>query len=149
MATKRSRYTAGMGQTPVPVPNKAGEACTIIVSHTFTEDVNSTDVLDLISLGPNTKVVYMRVISENVGAINLKVGHMTGTPGSPDPARTCGAEYFAAQAANAAGEVPLLTLATLASVGDTPVSIGVQPAANIVAGATKKLHLQIDYIPAP
>ena len=145
MAVKRSRYTSGMSQTPVPVPNKAGVQHTILITHTFTEAVLAADVLDLVSLGAGIRVLGLRMISENVGAINLKVGNLTGTPGSTDAGRTCGAEFFAAQAANAEALAPLATLANLAPYsGD--VSIGIQPAADITAGATKKLHLLIEYI---
>lgn len=145
MAVKRSRYTSGMSQTPVPVPNKAGVQHAILVTHTFNEAVLAADVLDLVCLGAGTRVVSMRTISENVGAINLKVGNLTGTPGSTDAARTCGSEFFAAQAANAEALVPLVTLANLAPYS-ADVSIGIQPAADITAGATKKLHLLIEYI---
>lgn len=145
MATIRSRYTSGMSQTPVPVPNKAGVQHTILVSHTFTEAVNTTDVLDLVSLGSGIRVVGLRMISENVGAINLKVGNMTGTPGSDDAARTCDAAFFSAQAANAEAAVPLATLAGLTPYA-SDVSIGIQPASAITAAANKKLHLLIDYV---
>lgn len=145
MAVKRSRFTSGMSQTPVPVPNKAGVKHTIIVSHTFTETVAAADVLDLVSIGPGTRVVGMRVIGENIGAINLKVGNLTGTPGSTDAARTCGSEFFAAQAANAEAAVPLLTLAGLSAYA-ADMSIGIQPAADITAAANKRLHLLIDYV---
>lgn len=145
MAVKRSRFTSGMSQTPVPVPNKAGVKHTLLVTHTFTEAVDAVDVLDLVSIGPNTRIVGLRMIGENIGAINLKVGNLTGTPGSTDAARTCGSEFFAAQAANAEATVPVLTLAGLSPYA-SDVSIGIQPAANITAAANKRLHLLIDYI---
>lgn len=144
MAVKRSRYTSGMSKAPVPVPNKAGVSHTILVTHTFTEAVLSTDVLDLVSLGAGIRVLGLRTIGENVGAINLKVGNLTGTPGSTDAARTCGSEFFAAQAANAEAAVPLVTLAGLSPYA-TDVSIGIQPAADITAAANKKLHVLIEY----
>lgn len=145
MAVKRSRYTSGMSQTPVPVPNKAGVLHTILVTHTFTEALLAVDVLDLVALGPGIRVVGLRTISENVGAINIKVGNLTGTPGSTDAGRTCGSEYFSAQAANAEAGVPLVTLAGLAPYA-ADVSIGIQPAADITAAANKKLHVLIEYV---
>ena len=145
MATIRSRYTSGMSQTPVPVASKAGVKHTLLVTHTFTQAVNATDVLDLVSLGAGIRVVGLRLISENVGAINLKVGNMTGAPGSDDAARTCDSAFFAAQAANAEAAVPLQALARLAPYAAN-VSIGIQPAADITAAANKKLHVLIEYV---
>lgn len=145
MATKQSTYFKGNARKELPQPMQAGVACEVIVSHTFTEDVASTDVLELIPFIPFGRILSAEMITENVGAINLGVGLMTGVPGDTTAVRTCGTQIFAAQAANAVGATTLLAMAGLAKNGDTGVSIGMVPASAITAAANKKLHLRVRY----
>jgi hypothetical protein len=144
MATKQSAFFKGNARSNVPVPNKAGVVCEIIVTHTFTEAVAATDVLELVPLGAGNRILSVDISSENVGAINLGVGFMSGTPGDTDPTRTCGTQLFAAQAANTAAAMTLTNVAGL-TVSNDARSIGVVPAAEITAAANKKLHLRIRY----
>ncbi|WP_444668359.1 hypothetical protein [Cereibacter changlensis] len=145
MSTKQSTYFKGNGRREVPTPKQAGTTAEVIVSHTFTENLETTDVLELFGLIPYGKVIGLDFMGENLGAVNLSIGLMSGTPGSIDPARTSGAEYIAA----AVSTTPLAsTLAQIVAAprnGDTPRSIGVKTSAQIVAGPTKKLHVRIRY----
>lgn len=145
MSIKQSAYFKGNARTPVPHPHRKGEVMEYIFTHTFDEAVASTDILDLIPVFPYGKVVGFDFDTENVGAINLDIGLMSGTPGSTDASRTVGAEFIDGVAANAASgkETALSALAALAANGETPVSIGVKPASDITAAANKKLHVRL------
>lgn len=145
MATKQSAYFTGNARTQMPVPNKAGVVCEVIVTHIFTAAVASTDVLELCPLAAGNRLLSVDVASENLGAITLDVGFMTGEPGDATSARTCGAELFNDQAAGTPAAMTLVAVAALAASGSHR-SIGVVPSAEITAAANKKLHLRIRYV---
>jgi len=142
MSTKQSTAFKGNARTPIPTPHKAGDAQTYLFTHVFNEAVLTTDVLELFPVFPNGKIVQFDYATENIGAINLNIGFLTGTPGDVVSARTCGSEFFAATAANTPSEAALLTLAAVAESADVK-SIGLVPAANITAAANKKIHIRL------
>lgn len=145
MATKQTSYFKGNARTEMPTPLYAGHACEIIISHTFTENVATTDVLEIAPMQPYMRLLGAEVIGENLGAITLDIGFLTGTPGDTTATRTCGSEIFNDQAAGSVGTLTLLAAAGIAKNGDTAKSIGLVPSAEITAGATKKLHLRLRY----
>ena len=147
MATIQSAYFKGNARSNIPVPNKAGVVCEVIVSHTFTETVASTDVLELFALAGGNRILSVDITSENIGAINLGIGFMSGTPGDVESVRTNGTEIFAAQAANSAAAMTLAAVVAL-TTSDSPRSIGVVPASNITAASNKKLHMRVRYAAA-
>lgn len=145
MATKQSSYFKGNARKEVATPHQAGIDAVIMHTHVFTEDVAGTDVLDLFPLIPYGKILSVDIASENLGAITLGVGFLTGTPGDKVAVRTCGTELFAAWAVATPASMTLIALSALAKNGDSAKSIGIVPSATITAGATKKLHMRITY----
>lgn len=145
MATKQSAYFKGNARKELPIPLQAGMACEVIITHVFTEAVNTTDVLEICPLMPWMKILGAEVIGQNIGATTMDIGYLTGTPGDTDAVRTCGNELFNDQAGNAVGTMTLLAAAGLAKNGDTAKSIGMVPAANIAASASTKLNLRLRY----
>lgn len=144
MALKRSKYFTGMGQPQVPTPHKAGTVQVVLFTHVFTEAVGTSDVLEIVPVPPNAKIVGLGIIGANLTG-NAKVGFVSGVPGTPDDTRTLGSELFSAQSLTAEGNVPLATLAGLSYTKDTPVSIGLTPATAIAAGATNKVIVKLEY----
>lgn len=144
MALKRSSFFTGMGQPQVPTPHSAGTVQAVLFTHVLTEAIGTADVLELVPVPPNAKIIGFSIIGANVTG-NAKLGFVSGIPGTPDNARTLGAELFAAQALDAEGSVPLATLAGLAYTKDTPVSIGLAPATALAAGVTKKITVKLEY----
>ena len=145
MPTRQSNFFRGFRRIAAPSTNRAGDATELIVSHTFDQDVNTTDVLEMFPVDPGMKIMAVDFASENLGAITLNIGYITGEAGDITTVRTCGSELFAAQAVGTPASVPLIALAALAQNGSAVRSIGIVPSANIVAGTTKKIHLRIRY----
>ena len=145
MPTKQSKFFKGMARIPVASAHKAGDAQEYAFTHVFTEAVLTTDVLEIFPVFPNGKIVALDWDTENIGAINLNMGFLTGTSGDTVAARTCGSELFSAVAANAAVASKLCPLLTLAPLDPSQEvrSIGLVPAADITAAANKKLHMRI------
>lgn len=143
MPIKQSAYFRGNARTPVPVPDRKGQAIEYLFTHTFTEDVNTNDVLELIPVFPYGRITGFDFASENLGAVNLTMGLVSGESGSLDPARTCGSQLLNAAAAGTPAPASLASLAALPAMNEKPVSIGLVPSANIVAGGTKRLHIRI------
>jgi hypothetical protein len=143
MATKQSAFFKGMSRTPVGHPHKAGHTTTYLFTHIFSEDVNTTDVLELFPVIPYGRIVEFTFNSENIAATNFSFGKMSGTVGDKVSARTCGTELASAAAAGTQASATLVALAALAKNGDTAYSIGMVPSANIALGATKKLHVRV------
>lgn len=148
MSIKQSAYFKGNARTPVPHPARKGEAIEYLFSHTFTEAIGTADILELFPVFPYGRIVGFDFETENVGAIAVDIGLMSGLPGSLDGARTSGDQLIDGVAANAASgrESTLGALAALADMGETPVSIGLKPAAEITAAANKKIHVRIRVI---
>lgn len=143
MPIKQSAYFKGNARTPVPVPHRKGEVIEYLFTHTFTETIGTADILELFPVFPYGRIVGFDFAAENVGAINLSIGTMSGASGSLDSARTVGSQLINAAVSTTPLASTLTQLAALAAIGETPVSIGLVPSAEIVAGATKKLHVRI------
>lgn len=148
MALKKSALFKGSQPVDTPAPDRSGETLTVIYTHVFTQDVNVGDVLELYPTFAHAKIVGFEFETENIGAINLNIGLVSGEAGYQDDARTSGAELISAVAANAASG-RASTLAQLSAVNagaaarDKNFSIGLVPAANITAAANKKLHIRL------
>lgn len=146
MAIKQTEFFKGMARRELPVPHKAGDVQEVILTHTFTEAVNTTDVLELFALPAGLRVTHFEFASENQSAANINVGFMSGTPGSTDAARTSGTELVSAAAIVSTGTVTALAALAAISSSDGHRSIGLVPATNIAAGGTKKLHVKMRYV---
>lgn len=146
MGIVQSNYFKGNARTPVADPHRKGETIIAQFTHTFTEALADTDILDLFPLFPYAKIVGFEFESENIGTAALDIGLMSGTPGSKDAARTSGDELADGVAANTSHATGLTALANMAINGDAPVSIGVKTATSITAAANKKLHVRVTLV---
>lgn len=144
MAIKQSQYFVGNARTPVPHPHRKGEVIKYMFTHTFTEGLDTGDILELFPLFPYGRITGFQFIGENIGTNALDIGLMSGNPGSLDVARTSDDALIDGVAANTGGSTGLIALSALAENGESPVSIGVKTATEITAGATKKLHVLIE-----
>jgi len=97
------------GSQAVAYPSTAGETITnryemqVTIAPTPGAPV-ANDILEIGSLPPNCAVADMFIDTDILTGITAAdVGIMSGAPGSTDPARTCGNEFFGAQTLVAAG----------------------------------------------
>src|SRR5882672_740567 len=97
------------GSQAVAYPSTSGEtitnryAMTVATAPTPGAPI-ANDILEIGSIPPNCRVVDMTLDTDVLTGITAAdIGIMSGTPGSTDPARTCGSEFFAAQTLVAAG----------------------------------------------
>ncbi len=146
MATVLSSLYLGANRIDIRRPTFSGMKMEMILTHTFLAQVATTDILDLFPIPAYAQLTEFEIINANLGALNLAIGLMTGTPGDTIAARTSGTQLFAAQAAGAQAAVTLANIAALAKIGDLPVSIGVVPSVNITAAANKTLTYRIGYV---
>ena len=146
MATKQSNYFKGNARTPQPVSHKAGDSVVVLATHIFTEDVATTDVLELIQYPAGMKLVDFVWNTENISTTTLNFGIMSGTPGDT-ATRTCGTEFGATATAGTQAATTLVNLQAAANaVSAENRSIGFVPTvASITAGATKKLHIRATF----
>jgi hypothetical protein len=146
MAIIKSSMFSGSQPVDTPVPHRSGETITVIFSYTFSTTLAIGDIVELYPVFGHGKIVGFDFETENVGAIAIDIGLMSGEAGSNDQARTCGAQLISNVAANAAvasRSSSILQLTALqGGVGDKNVSIGVKALAELVAGATKKIHIR-------
>lgn len=140
MPVKQSAYMKGNARTPQPTAHKAGVPHVLHFTHTFTETVNTTDILELFILPAYSRIDVLRINSENIATTNFAIGLMSGTPFSLDPARTVGTQYFAAAAAGTEVQASAVALGVLAA-SDEHRSVGLVPSANIAAAGNKRLHV--------
>ena len=148
MATKQSKYFKGNARTPQAVSHKAGDAITVLETHVFTEDVGTSDVLELIQWPVGMKLVSFEWNTENSSTTTLNFGIMSGTPGDVTATRTCGTEIAATAVAGTQAATTLVALQAIAvPVSGENRSIGFVPtAAAITAGATKKLLFRASFV---
>lgn len=135
------------GQAATPSAYQAGIVTTAIFEHVFNQSyVAATDVIELGLLPAETQIIGATVIGAELGATTANIGIMTGTPGDTVGVRTVGSQLFAATNVNNA--TADATLANCLSVdrANTHRAIGATIAANVAAGAAKKLTVKIDYI---
>lgn len=144
MAIKKSSITGGNARKQLPNPYVAFTPAEVLITHTFTEAVASTDILELAYLPGYNRVLSAEIMSEGTGATTFDVGFMSGEVGSNDPDRTVGTDLFAAVTPTAQAAAGLSKLAALPS-SDVVRSIGIKPSANVAANAATKIHLRLRY----
>lgn len=147
MAIKKLNKRGVIALSAMPTPRENGEANTVLITHTLGETVAIGDIVEIAALPGECRLIAADIAAENVTG-NIDVGIMSGVVDSIDPARTCGSEIFAAQAAGTAASATLVKLAAL-GVNAGNRSIGVKFAAENTAGATKKVHLRLTYAAQP
>ncbi|CAN7305616.1 hypothetical protein LJR231_001573 [Phyllobacterium sp. LjRoot231] len=135
---------AAKGTLPIAYPGYAGQAVTQRHSIVVPANVAANDILEMLPIPPGCRSVELVMDSDDLDtggapAITIDVGIMSGDFGSTDPARTIGAEFFAASTLPQAGGVARPTLASAYRVptSATERSIGIKiktVAATPVAG---------------
>ena len=135
------------GQAATPSAYQAGIVTTAIFEYTFTADyATATDVIELGLLPADTQIVGATVIAAGLGATTADIGIMTGTPGDTVAERTVGAELFNDTSVNNASADATLAGCLAVARSNAHRAIGAKIAANVAAGAAKKLTVKIDYI---
>jgi hypothetical protein len=136
------------GQVATPRPQTAGAVHAARFTFANTAGiVAASDIWELGVLPPYATIVdYILVPQGAWGAITGTVGLMSGDLGSDDPARTSGAELYAAGTAltavlrgNVAGAFSIDSV-------EAPRGLGVKFSADVAADATKKLTLILFYV---
>jgi hypothetical protein len=139
--------SAAKGQAATPSAYQAGIVTTAIFEYTFTADyATATDVIELGLLPADTQIVGATVIAAGLGATTADIGIMTGTPGDTVAERTVGAELFNDTSVNNATDDATLAECLAVARSNAHRAIGAKVAANVAAGAAKKLTVKIDYI---
>lgn len=144
MATIQSTFYTGVARPVFGNNFRSGSPIIFRHTHVFTTAVLAADVLELFTVPAYAQIARFRAITANVGAITATgIGLMTGTPGDTSAVRTVGTELIAAGVLNTTLESTLLQLETLGKIGDSPVSIGLDPAADITAAANKTITFEV------
>lgn len=144
MAIKKSTFTGGNGRRQLPSPYVAKTPNQIIITHTFTEAVGATDVLELAYLPPYCRITEASLLTVGTAAVTFDVGVMSGEVGSDDENRTSGDELFDGVTPTTQQEAALADLVALAPAA-VARSIGVRPSGTVAANTATKLHLRITY----
>lgn len=133
-------------ETP-PAGYASGIRLTQIVEFIFAAAfATATDRVEMFILPAGARLLKVRAIFANIGAVNTSLGIMSGDVGSTDNARTVGTELFSAQTmANAEVEVTTTNCLAVARDHTKHRSIGMIPASDIAAGGTKKVTLIVEY----
>lgn len=142
MATIQTRFFTGQGRPVLGNQFRSGSPIMIRHTHTFTTTVLAADVLELFEVPPYARLFSFRCITANVGAVNAVIGVMTGTPGDVVAVRTVNDALIATAALNTSLTSTLLQLETLGKNGDSPYSIGLDPAGDITAAANKTITFE-------
>ena len=106
----------------------------------------AADRLELFALPAGARLLSLRLIFANIGAVNTTLGVVSGEFGTTDNARTVGTELFSAQTmANAEVNVPLAACLALGRDQTRHRGIGMRPASDIAAGGTKTVTVVATY----
>lgn len=96
MAIKQSDWA--LGQKTVPLCGSAGVVHTERFRYVVAANVTSSDVIEIGVLPAGAIIVDATLNADELGAVTISAGIMTGTVGDTDAGRTCGAELFSAAA---------------------------------------------------
>ena len=130
MTIKQSKWAKGI--EVVPVCGEAGEVQAERFTFTITENLTTSDIIELGVLPAFATVVDAILDTDECGTGTIAVGVMTGDVGSTDGARTSGTELFAA-AADASVVRPSARSAFTIAPTDKDRSIGLKFSAAVTA----------------
>lgn len=145
MAYTSSAYFRANTRLQPPKAQVAGGNALIFHTHVFDKvALNTTDILELFPIPPGARIASISYASENLPAGNMNLGWMSGTPGTPDGARTVGTQ-FVNGVAHAATDINVaLSLLRLQDRSDTPRSIGMTASVNIGVAANRNITFRIE-----
>lgn len=107
MAIVQSEWARG--KKMAPTADCAGDVVSEKFSFTIASDLASGDIIELGVLPAYHDVVDAVLIVDEAGTATYDVGIMSGTFGSVDQSRTCGAEFFSGAADAAPVRMSLAT----------------------------------------
>ena len=146
MATKQSAFFSGNAQIPFNTPHKAGSVVTVIAKVDLSAGLLATDVMELAPVIPYGVITGFDIAdSGNLGATNITIGLMSGTPGDTTAVRTVADELIAAAPAGTAIASTLAKVAAIPRNNGDAKSLGLKVSANITAGAGKHLTIRYSY----
>lgn len=148
MATKQSKFYRGNARLPFNSPHKAGSVVTALVSVDLSAGLLAADVLELMPFHPSCRITAFDIsdVGSLLGATNITIGVMTGTPGDTTAVRAVGNELINAAPAGTPIASTLAQLAALPANDGDAKSLGLRVSANVAAGAGKALHIRYSYI---
>lgn len=156
MALRKSTQAAS--RIPALSPMGAGQALTIVAEYTVTAALVNTDIIEMMALPAGTVVARAMLATEDFDAANtvtVDVGLMSGqylaALDDAGAARTCGAEFFAADITGRAGGAVASTVRAghmlAPSASDRSIGIKITAAMTAVVGA--KIRLYVTAVPVP
>ena len=128
------------GRKVAAVNGEAGGVVCERYSFNITGNLAANDIIELGPLPASAFPVDAILITDELGAVTLDVGVMSGDAGSTDQARTCGAELFSAAADGSAVRMSAPGGFRLSSVGKDR-GIGVK-----VSGAVTAANQRVDLL---
>lgn len=147
MATKQSSFYRGNARTTFNTPHKAGSVVTVVASIDLSAGLLAADVMEILPVIPYGRITSFDIsdVGSLIGATNITIGFMSGTPGDTASVRTVGTELINAQAAGTPAASTLAQIAAIPRNDGTPKSLGLKVSANVAAGAGKALHIRYSY----
>lgn len=130
MTIKQSNWTKGINVTATS--DCSGEVVCERFTFTITENLTTSDIIELGVLPAFATVVDAILDTDECGTCTIAVGVMSGSVGSTDGARTSGTELFAA-AADASVVRPSTRSAFTIAPTDKDRSIGLKFSAAVTA----------------
>lgn len=141
MAIKQSDWA--YGRRVASVCGEAGEVVCERYSYVITSNLAAGDIIEMGPLPAFAFPVDATLVTDELGAVTIDAGIMSGEFGSQDQSRTCGAELFSAAADASAVRMSLPGGFRLTPVGKDR-GIGVKVSAAITA-ANQRIDLLVHY----
>lgn len=148
MATLVSKHVNGI--RPITTSAAVGDDQAVVYEYAFTSAPALNDIVDLGILPANHTVSDMIIVSDDLDSnasptIKFDVGIMSGTPGDAVSVRTCGTEFFAADASPQTGSISRMTQKSgfiVPAVGyDRSIGVKINTAAATFAAGSVRLRV--------
>jgi len=153
MAMFQSAFATGKKNTPSS--STAGEEGIAVYEHTTTATMGSGDILEMGCIPAGATITDVVLVSDDLDSgtstLRCDVGVMSSFYGDSTAGRTCGAEFFSADAITSTGGVARMTLPTGFRVAadrtkDRGIGIKIATAANVWANGKINLIVRYTYV---
>ena len=135
------------GQKNVPFGDCAGDVIAEKFKFTVTANIAANDIIELGCIPALHEVVDAILIVDEAGTATYDVGVMSGEFGVNDAARTCGNDFFAGAADNAATRMSKVAGWRVGST-DKHRGVGVKVLGAGITAASQVIELVLFYKPA-
>jgi hypothetical protein len=132
-----------LGQKAVPLCGAAGVVHTERFRFVVSSNVTTNDIIELGVLPAGAIITDAVLNADELGAVTLTAGLMTGTVGDTDGGRTCGAELFSG-AADASVVRASIAAGLRLTATDADRSIGVKVSGTVTA-SDQVIDLLVSY----